>query len=172
MQQREDGLEQSTLGARVAAVEGAGGPFAQSRHEGSELGAHGGGEGGEHRVAVPGQRAKRGKEGSVGKLAVAEVDAVAREGVATALLGACDELGHQSGLAHPGVACHEGEGGGARFRVRERRLELGQLSLATDQAGTRNPSGHAPQYGGELLLEELATRPWACARRRAGAYVP
>ena len=161
VQQREDGLEQSTLGARVAA---GGGPIAQRRHEGSELGARGGGEGLERCVTVPRQRPKRRQERSVGKLAVAEVDALAGERVATAFSGAGDKLGHQPGLAHPGVACHESEGGGARFGVRERRLELGQLCLATDQAGTRDPSGHARS----MAAGDSKNSRYAQSARRAG----
>ena len=147
-QQRESGLEQAALGARIAARGRGAVAVAQRRHQRGELGAGGAGKRGERGMAVAGQRPQRGEQRGVGELALAEVDALAGQRVAAALGGARDELRHQPGLAHPGFAGHEGERRRARFDLRERRLELGQLARATDEPGARHAGRHARQYGG------------------------
>ena len=99
-------------------------------------------------MAVAGQAPKRGEERGVGELALAQVDALAEARLAATLGDTRRELGQQSGLAHAGVAEHEGERGGARLGLCERRLELGQLGRAADETGTRHAGGHARSMAG------------------------
>ena len=93
-------------------------------------------------MAVADQRPKRSQQRGVGDLAFTEVDALAGQRVAPAFVGTRRELGHQSGLPDSGVAGHESDAGSTRFAVCESRLELGQLALATDEAGARHAGCH------------------------------
>ncbi len=73
------------------------------------------------------ERAQHGDDRRVGQLALAELDAIARQYASAPISGPRRELGEQARLAHAGVPGHEDEARPAVDRLLERALESGKL---------------------------------------------
>ena len=88
------------------------------------------------------ERPQDAHERRVGKLFLAELDALADRDAAAVLTDAAGQLGHHARLADARLAGHEGQRRTAVGGVVQRGLELGQLGRAPDQPAARHPRGH------------------------------
>ena len=148
VEQRQQTLEQPRLRALLAVLGGRPEPGQQRRDRRAHLV-------GQRRVAGAGERAQRGHQRHVRELALAEVDAVAREHERPVPGGAALELRQQARLADARLAGHEHQRRLAVRGGRERGLELGQLGGPADQAGARDPRGHGLSSLSRSSAQEL-----------------
>ena len=84
-------------------------------------------------------------------------DLVLHAGVAAAGVGG--DLADQPGLAHPGLAVHQGDGPAALGRGAERVQQGRQLGAATDERGCRDTGRHDPIIAPTVRIAAPRTAP-------------
>jgi len=148
VEQREQRLEQPALRGIVA--------LSHLRHTGSgwgepgdqcpELAPSGLGESSHYGILLPCQRAKRRYERRVGKLTLAELDAVAAYNARGWGGSPCTpfELGEQSRLADARLTSYEDYGRLAGRGIGQSGFEFRQLGPSPDHASACHSSGHDP----------------------------
>src|SRR5918996_6439464 len=120
-------------------------------------------------MAVSQRGAQRADERGVGKLALAELDAVADQHGRAPLAPPAGELVEQPRLPDPGLAGDKHERGTPLGRVVKGGLQLGELAGPADEAGACHSNGH--RRLSILPPHALEGRPKGTARHRAFAYM-
>jgi hypothetical protein len=124
------------------------------RHEARQLGPARAEDGFDVRGRRPADQTAQGLDDrGIGQGAVSEQDAAALEHLGAGGPGPLPELRHQPRLADPRLAGEERRAALPVHRPAERRLEASELVDATDQDGTGDAGGHAPDYHACLPLD-------------------